>query len=375
MKSINITKILRESQNDLERISAQVNGERIWYECREGNLKPSAEAFASAFLFSAMKHRADIVLQDPISPIWLKNAERYMEVCNRWWDYKPIRIVAPIKDVSSITPAEKTSMLFSAGLDSFHTLLRAPYNIDQLVISHGFDISKTDYDTMENLLSVSRAVADSLSKELIVVRTNVFYSPINLKVPWQHSHGAILLSIAHLLDGIGRFIISSSFHYGQDFPWGSHWELDHLMSSDELEILHYNPSLSRSMKVKEMVQEPLVKKYLRVCFDRKNNWLNCSSCEKCIRTMIDIDAAGNLKDFESFSPERPLEEMLADMRYLVGYSMRFFRDIVDANPSYHLTPTIEDLLRRSANHYKNKKGVKRVIGKFKEKVLGVAPKP
>ena len=52
------------------------------------------------------------------------------------------------------------------------------------------------------------------------------------------------------------------------------------------------------------MEEPLVQAHLRVCWENLKAAGNCSSCEKCCRTMLTLAQHGMLRQFRVFEPAR-----------------------------------------------------------------------
>ncbi len=112
-----------------------------------------------------------------------------------------------------------------------------------------------------------------------------------------------------LVEHAGRLLMSSSFPYAYDQPWGSHWDLDHLWSSERLQVEHVGAEHWRTAKLRAIADEPLVQRYLRVCHENRSpTWLNCSECEKCVRTQLTLAGCGRLAAFAVFNQERDLAE-------------------------------------------------------------------
>lgn len=64
-----------------------------------------------------------------------------------------------------------------------------------------------------------------------------------------------------------------------------------LLSTHNLRIYSEGEGMTRMDKIKTIVDYPPSYKYLNVCLEEGNN---CNKCEKCIRTLLGIDALGKL---------------------------------------------------------------------------------
>jgi hypothetical protein len=103
-----------------------------------------------------------------------------------------------------------------------------------------------------------------------------------------------LLALAHFFEGITLAVLSSSHGYGHLMPWGSHPLTDVLLSSSRLSTAHYGNVYTRVEKTAEVAKDPLALSLLGVCGygRREHQFVNCSRCEKCLRTMVTLDLVG-----------------------------------------------------------------------------------
>lgn len=84
-----------------------------------------------------------------------------------------------------------------------------------------------------------------------------------------------------------------------------------LLSTESTELMVANPELTRVAKEKMIFSDPLVQKYLYVCWKEiiananpdsdyaknKDKYLNCTSCDKCLRTLLAIDIMGYIEQY------------------------------------------------------------------------------
>jgi hypothetical protein len=368
-KTIRIADISYDSGEGTRRVSASVNGRELWFSSPNAALRPSAEAFAGAMLIPALYAGADIVVEAPLDPAWARNARRYLEIFGRWLNLPAIDIRSPLRKPDGEARGGKTAICFSGGVDSFYTLLRGPFSGAALVLIQGFDVDLEDEGLWKDLEETLRDVSGTAGAEPLVVKTNVRKHPVFLKAPWEYSHGGALAAAGHVLEGVNRFVISSSYHYSQDFPWGSHWDTDPLLSSEGLDVVHWDASVKRPDKVRAIVDEPLVKRHLRVCWTSRAGEYNCSKCEKCIRTMLNIEALGKLDEYEVFNPKHPLAKLVEEMPFISNKAILYFESILDVYPEFGLSGKIRALVDRSRGHYKNKKGLPRLLAKVDQKLI------
>jgi hypothetical protein len=104
--------------------------------------------------------------------------------------------------------------------------------------------------------------------------------------------------------------------------------LDHLLSTDTMQIIHDGATASRVEKTIAIAGWPDTHSRLRVCFrgarynPQRNIFENCGTCEKCVRTMIPLKAAGLLSAFSTF-PVNLAGKNIRRIRFLSQSSRSF----------------------------------------------------
>lgn len=86
-----------------------------------------------------------------------------------------------------------------------------------------------------------------------------------------------------------------------------------LLSTESTELIVANPEMTRVAKEQNILEYPLTQKYLYVCWKEiranenpdsiyaeiKDNYRNCTRCDKCLRTLLAIDVMGHLEEYKS----------------------------------------------------------------------------
>jgi hypothetical protein len=193
---------------------------------------------------------------------------------------------------------------FSGGVDSFYTLLSHQEEISHLCLIYGMDIPLENTRYREDLSVRVREVGNRQGKEVIEVETNIAHF-LDVFVPWQIWYGALLRTTAILLNGFTKFYVPSSYFGANLFPDGTHPILDPLWSTQRLAFAHHGCQLTRFRKTEFVSRYPIVHDYLRVCWEIQSATHNCCQCEKCIRTMIYLQAVDQLEEFSVFP--KPLD--------------------------------------------------------------------
>ena len=237
---------------------------------------------------------------------------------------------------------ERRGVVFlSGGVDSLHALMRnrrvyreddPAYMRDALFI-HGFDIGKRARDPeLEHYRMVLRRLAPVAAEtglRLIPCRTNLRHLP-SPQGFWLYRHnGAALAAVGHAVAlRPTNLFIASSQPVGNAVPLGSHPAVDGLYSSQRVSVIHEGGRFSRLEKVRDLAHWPTALAALRVCGENVNNQANCGRCEKCLRTRLDLLAAG-IDEPPAFGPSlTPLELLEAALPMATGVHAVTYEDLM-----------------------------------------------
>ena len=282
-----------------------MNGDehRTWFSCQQG-LGSASDSLAALTLLPAMRAGSPLELPEPVSPRLLSALPRIQDIYHAWDRDRFERVaVRAGKRREQKTPAPGVGCLFSGGLDSFYTLLKHRDEVRHLIFADGYDIPLQDTARRERAVSVARKVADELDKTLIEVHTDLQLFTRDVGLMWQLYHGAALAAVALFFqDRLGRVLIPASFSYADLFPWGSHPILDPLWSTEQTAIEHSGCEATRVEKAGYVSAYPVAMRNLRVCTSHHADY-NCGHCEKCLRTMMNLRAAGASNRCESLPEE------------------------------------------------------------------------
>jgi hypothetical protein len=123
---------------------------------------------------------------------------------------------------------------------------------------------------------------------------------------FQQTHTLRNVSVALLLQkGIGRYMYASTYKYTDVFV-GASYDTAYsdpiilpLLSTDTLDVFSVGSQYSRIEKTLRVAEIPDSYKLLDVCTDSRNlsSYINCSKCEKCLRTLATLDIAGYLERY------------------------------------------------------------------------------
>jgi hypothetical protein len=193
----------------------------------------------------------------------------------------------------------------SGGVDGLHTLMRNhqlyrrndPAYISEVLFIHGFDIGKRRRDPQtahyEAALRRLEPVAAEAGVRLIACRTNLRHLPTRPNF-WEGRHmGAGLAAVAHAATfGPAYAFVGGSYSLHVPVPWGSHFAVDGLFSSQRVAVIHDGSRFTRLDKVRDLSAWPAALDVLRCCPAPTDAGGNCGRCEKCMRTRLELLAVG-----------------------------------------------------------------------------------
>jgi hypothetical protein len=293
---LDISRVQLTNRDGACRVSAMVEGEEVWFESSV-ELRPSAEAFLSAFLIPAMLNGQSLRTEDTVCSVWAEHVAQARDIARRYWRVGGGDVIAPAASVE--VKADATGVFFTGGVDSFHALLTNLETVGALIFVQGFDIPLTDEPRLDATARLLDRVADECNLRVLTVRTNLRQHPVFRRGHWgNHTHGAALGAVAQVLaPHVGHVLIASS---DVPPPHGSTVELDRCWSSAAVGVATAGPGVARLDKVAAIAHHPLVHQELRVCWENRSAALNCGECEKCVRTQVQFAAAGALDQLSCF---------------------------------------------------------------------------
>ena len=251
-------------------------------------------------LIPAMRQGLPVHVDEPLSPALLDALPAIQSTLVSWFpDLTVVRVSAPRGRVHE-RPTDATVQFFTGGVDSFFSLLNNRAEVAALVYVHGYDVPLAQIDHRRR---VSRSLASAsvdLGIPLVELESNARTLLDHFGDWGHHTHGAALASIALMLGAdASRVILPSTHTIEEREPWGSHPDIDPLWSTATTTIEHHGVETSRFAKIAALTGEEVVSDHLRVCWNTTTE-LNCSDCEKCLRTMTAFDILGKLSDVRTF---------------------------------------------------------------------------
>ena len=223
--------------------------------------------------------------------------------------------------VANTVAAGKSAMLFSGGVDAFATFFRHYSETPALITIQGADIDLTDDTQWNNVVrfNENESMLEPNQKHYIKANLRTFYTyQVDLllqNLSWWGNiqHGLALIGVCAPLSYLKEFqllYIASTRSATMEFnPWGSMPETDEKISWAGIKVIHDGFELKRQDKV-DLIVDAVTKLQknttIRVCYSELKDGLNCSQCEKCIRTIFGIVLAGGDPKNFGFSADADL---------------------------------------------------------------------
>lgn len=277
------------------------------------------DAFLVGLLYPAMKYGENIHIAGTVSKRLLFNTNNYI--------IPLIKSFSPSCKVIEVT-AEKTNSNnffgsgvgtgFSGGVDSFCTIYdryeleRDPeYRINKLVFlnvgSHGLGDKNKVEAKFYNRFNYLKHFPIEIGLDYIPLNSNLYFFH-----PWGHRKTHTLTSASGVLvmqrlfkryyyasSGKGYDDTIKNAYKNKEISIGEYCDpiLLPLLSTESLEFISDGVQYTRIDKTLRILDYEPTKMYLNVCISGDDTHQNCSVCSKCCRTLMTLNSAGKLDDF------------------------------------------------------------------------------
>jgi hypothetical protein len=282
----------------------------------------TADPFAIAAIFSAMRHADALHIHGTVSPSLLSNLQEFQLAWAAWHPqrYRVIELIADHEQEELTASTAQSVMAYSGGLDSTfsawrHThgkqWTRLPQPLTSALMVHGFDIPIAQPEVFARAAENSRQMLDSANLRLLTMATNFR----ELGDDWEEAHGAALFSALHFLKrSYGACMVASSHTYDTlRMGWGSNPITDTLLASHHYPAYHDGCGVTRRGKANAVSAWPQAMQHLRVCWEGPNKDRNCGVCLRCVGTAICFAVEG--KPTPSSITTGDLATAIAALRY------------------------------------------------------------
>lgn len=295
-------------------LSAMLNGRPVEVEAPGYRLTAMPEALAGMFFLPAMAAGVRLELGVPLQSDWLEQMESARAVMAGWWGYDGMPLInAKHAPAEAGTVADGVAQCFTSGLDSLYTALFESPRTSHFMFMPEYEPGGLEPRRLIELADLTKRAASEFGVKPVIMHSNLRYHPDYDGVAWERGHGMALAFTAMLLrEEFGTLVIPSSFARASLQPWGSHPDLDHHWTlPGRFTVRHADCELARVGKLRRIVSEqPWALASLRVCARGPAGRINCSSCRKCVRTMVLLVLLGAERYARSFDWGTPLEERL-----------------------------------------------------------------
>jgi hypothetical protein len=297
----------------------------LYFEVRDHDIEstrevdePCADAFlAACFPLAAVHGESRVRIEGHPCPMLVEG----LYTAHAWWASwggmpSPMPLIeSPARQSRRHSTQPRQGVAFlSGGVDSLHALMRNrrlyrredPAYIRDALFIHGFDIGKRARDPENGRFRMAlqglHRVAAEAGLRLISCRTNVRHLPSKPDF-WEYRHfGAALAAVGHAATvGPAFLFVGGTYPAAYPVPAGSHAAVDGLFSSQRVTVIHDGARFSRLDKVRELASWPTGLAALRVCPASVGDQANCGRCEKCLRTRVELLAAG-VEQTAAFGP-------------------------------------------------------------------------
>jgi hypothetical protein len=281
---------------------------------------PSTLDFAAIALAQyAAAHGEDLHLVGPVTAALLDNLDEYLQIWSVWRPAKFARVhIHADEEVSEPALAGRRGavMGFSGGVDAAFALAahssravgRLSRQIELGVLVLGWDIRPGDDEAARTAADSVRQSLAAYGSDCAVVSTNwqQDFCPA-----WFMMFNAGLTSILRTLsDQYSSIVHATDKNYAQEFrqgPYGSSMAINHLLGTPGFPVVSTGGTHRRLERVAFLGDHPQLLDRLRVCFAPDAAGANCGRCEKCVRTQLELMAAGV---HSAAFPEPLTQEML-----------------------------------------------------------------
>jgi len=331
----------------------------VSFRATEGATSGGADAALAACLLPAMASGGGrLTLPGPVSPRLLRTQREYQAVQRAWsleWEFQErplveVEVIAATRPPQPPREPDRVAAFFSAGVDSWSTLLDNP-EITDLIFVRGIDLLPDLANHAKLAPEVEarvREVAGELGLVLHAVDTDLraFSDPL---VRWEAYFPSACMAVAHFLaPRFGRVLLASGLDHEVDDPVATARLVDHLWSSERLEVADDGGRYSRVERTRRIAYHPLVRRTLRVCWENRGGAYNCGRCRKCLMTMITLEALGALTAVETFPSELDLTEIASiEIDQIILLSLwEDVLDLVRTEERADLAPAVETVVDR-----------------------------
>jgi hypothetical protein len=264
-----------------------------------------SDHFALAALFPAMRSFDACIIHGEVSRSLLAN----LSELNAFWQFWRPQIYSQVRWETDMV-ADKTLvseqrsghlLAFSGGVDSSATLKRHTseslgwrnLHIAGALIVHGFDIPVSDKEGFRTAHEKAERITSSVGVPLITARTNLRELPHH----WKDAFVTKLASVLHVFNETFEGAVLAADEPYAFYAFGNLARASNPVSNPWLgtcsfPVLADGLELGRLEKVRLISEWEAAVNNIRVCWEGGVPGENCGTCEKCVRTQLELVALG-----------------------------------------------------------------------------------
>lgn len=257
----------------------------------------------AAVMLWAMRNGKNIVVEGTVSPRLLDGLETLQSIWQRW--RKERYAIVDIRAAEESEPVHLALnrpglFAFSGGVDGSFSFFRhfqgkagrSNRKPGAALLVHGMDIPLERDDFFASAAERAERMLNGTGVPLLRVRTNTR----KLGMDWEDSYGLQLVSCFFLFQDHFAWAMKGSGEPYDELvlPWGSTPLTDPLCATGAMQLVLDGCAFDRTEKVQWLAQNTGVSEELRVCWAGENLDRNCGNCEKCVRTMLNFWAVGEV---------------------------------------------------------------------------------
>lgn len=267
-----------------------------------------SDAFILPALLMAMEKGVDLSVDNNLSDLLFFNINTHIQTILTTQSSALSKVrVLPKGTIANKKNPKGVATGLSCGVDSFgavytHLTANPPEStkLTHLTQYNHAQQRNNGGKWLRNIGHFERA-AEQLEKPLVVIGTN-FSSKV--KAPHTMCHTYLNCSAAIAMDGMfSKYYYASTFNYA-DINVTQTSDIAHaepivlpLISTENIRFFSTGSEIPRTKKTEHITSMPLTREFLEVCPKHPADRLNCSSCYKCLRTMLTLDILGQLDSY------------------------------------------------------------------------------
>lgn len=336
----------------------------------EGKLVASYEPFLIAAFQAAQMHgERRVLVEGEICPTLADGLQNVLAWHRSWYGPRfrsanRLDIEAPPRKIAET--GGSSGIFLSGGVDSMFTLYENrqtvpsahPASIRYAFFVEGFDLRNPG--TIEANRERTARLAERCGLELIAVRSNAPALETDTPYWFDRAGAACFCSVVHLLRGtIRKCYFAANLDFDSMVPHTLHPATDQWYSSADIEICNDGMETRRVDKVRRLAEWDIAQSHLRVCFESSERNANCGRCEKCVRTMLALEAAGALRSTLAFPRNELSADEIRSMRLRYHHAFEFYVEMVEplrAAGRGDLADAVVEMLREAGHYFAWREG-------------------